>query len=1049
MVSIIKNQILKHLSKFAKNLSLDQIQLSTLRGHCELHHLELDELLLADLLELPPWLVLTRAVCNYVTLKIQWTKLKSVPIHLVLDEVLVEMETSREPRATGNASYSSGGKYGFSDRVVDGMTVVVNSVVMNLRSEAFEASFQLSRVLLESRTPRWERGDLRLCRIKAAEHLLMFKVLEWQVMRLEAKARSPPSCPPLRLITNAASCRMVFKKRLSDCSLVGARLLLVLEALLWALTDAQLVAALHFCQSLADLNRTYKTSVPSSPTRTQLRVDEAAIFRNHDVVETSYHLFCTRLDLHLCDDMDPKESRSGYTPLQGGGALHVVLEKLLLDYYPMHRVGGSRQHWPRYTEPSADRRIWLQQLLSGKDYCGCLLVRLGSFAVHEVCSAGRGRLGPRRCIASEQRQGEALHLEWGHFFGQPRPYIFAHLGPTFIRIDLPTLLWAHAFLQSVRKCMGEWGGSNSDFAVMAVRIEALLPKVCLSGVCGSGSQDPLGAATGGAEIHLRASRVVASNLRLGEAHLGECLEALSAGPLLFETSKFPWRPHDPRPISESLLHHCLGSTWDIWSVHLNPCWAEFVRGKRQYPCLEPLPLTLWYCHMDDCLLLHVHSPMVVQVSHSEYVLALHLAEALTQFMEQLFQDAEAIAAGTRRDSPLGLAAVWPSVELALLLDDHDLGAQEGEEAQDSSSSTSSPPEPVNTVARMPPAVRHGMMPLTVPSAIPQGAGSTSGSDAGGVNHKEEPLEEDSSSLRSEFSSDSDQLLGLAASMDEVELGQEVTEEVVASANWGGTLRRGRAIVLRLHNAQLAGCSSSSSLLLLLQGQAIDVIEEGGDTLRNDSPSGNKSEGQLSIRLDSQGGQKLRVLVQGLSLRLSSSALTGLAQVLRDEGTGHPLPLRLLLHELCLVMQDEGSGAVYVPHCLVDRTKDGDLYVMPVACGSLQESVEQLLCDNMTHSPGRDVASLIRENERLRQQLRELHALQKENQSLRQQVSSWGGGEREVALELKLAEQGEEARRLEEEKGALLATLHLLEEELIQERSRQRPSGCDAFCGSSS
>lgn len=39
--------------------------------------------------------------------------------------------------------FRSGGKYGFSDRVIDGMTVVVNSVVINFNSPAFQASFQV------------------------------------------------------------------------------------------------------------------------------------------------------------------------------------------------------------------------------------------------------------------------------------------------------------------------------------------------------------------------------------------------------------------------------------------------------------------------------------------------------------------------------------------------------------------------------------------------------------------------------------------------------------------------------------------------------------------------------------------------------------------------------------------------------------------------------------------------------------------------------------------------------------------------------------------
>ena len=68
-------------------MSHDQIQLSALKGEGELKNLELNEEVLTELLELPSWLRLSGATCNRVAVRIQWTKLKSVPIHLSLDEV--------------------------------------------------------------------------------------------------------------------------------------------------------------------------------------------------------------------------------------------------------------------------------------------------------------------------------------------------------------------------------------------------------------------------------------------------------------------------------------------------------------------------------------------------------------------------------------------------------------------------------------------------------------------------------------------------------------------------------------------------------------------------------------------------------------------------------------------------------------------------------------------------------------------------------------------------------------------------------------------------
>ncbi len=89
----IVNGLVTFLRRFAKNLSSDQINLSALKGEGELRNLELDEDILTELLELPSWLRLSRATCDRVAVRIQWTKLKSVPIHLSLDEVGILSKT--------------------------------------------------------------------------------------------------------------------------------------------------------------------------------------------------------------------------------------------------------------------------------------------------------------------------------------------------------------------------------------------------------------------------------------------------------------------------------------------------------------------------------------------------------------------------------------------------------------------------------------------------------------------------------------------------------------------------------------------------------------------------------------------------------------------------------------------------------------------------------------------------------------------------------------------------------------------------------------------
>ncbi|XP_076181630.1 bridge-like lipid transfer protein family member 3B isoform X2 [Ptiloglossa arizonensis] len=388
MVSIIKKQLLKHLSRFTKNLSVDKINLSTFKGEGELTNLELDETVLTDLLELPSWLRLTNAWCNKVSFRIQWTKLRSVPIFLSLDEVHIEVETCEDLRnlssSQGLSSYAGPTKYSFIHKVIDGITVSVNTVSVTFKSPAFIASVQMNRIIVESKSATWQRCDLRTTRLKDPDRgqLLIFKELQWQTVRIEAQSTKDKNLTPLRLLTNQARCLITIKKRISDCFVMGSRLIFILDDLLWVLTDSQLKAALHFIDSLGGLiekatileRKTkaarklevlpeYQAQI-SQQSRTKNQYDTviSEIFTRHDVVETSYHFLCQIIDLHLCDD--PGNGRSSHPDLKDGGALQISLVRFRIDYYPYHLAMADRKHWIEYKENATPHSQWLQQSLS-------------------------------------------------------------------------------------------------------------------------------------------------------------------------------------------------------------------------------------------------------------------------------------------------------------------------------------------------------------------------------------------------------------------------------------------------------------------------------------------------------------------------------------------------------------------------------------------------------------------------------------------------------------------------------------------------------------
>lgn len=56
-------------------------------------------------------------------------------------------------------------EYGFAEKVVEGMFIVVNSITIKIHSKAFHASFELWQLQGYSVNPNWQQSDLRFTRI--------------------------------------------------------------------------------------------------------------------------------------------------------------------------------------------------------------------------------------------------------------------------------------------------------------------------------------------------------------------------------------------------------------------------------------------------------------------------------------------------------------------------------------------------------------------------------------------------------------------------------------------------------------------------------------------------------------------------------------------------------------------------------------------------------------------------------------------------------------------------------------------------------------------
>ncbi|CAF1058763.1 unnamed protein product [Rotaria sordida] len=260
MASLIKNQIIKRLSKFVKNLSANQINLSTIKGEGELSSINLDERALEDVTELPTWLKIQKATCGRVFIKIPWTNLKTLPIQLTLDDVIIEIETCeklRDLQSSSNGNDPFIGKYGFTNRVIDGISLTITNLTFTIKSQGFKASVFLPCLDIYSTTPNGQKVDtLTLTRLRntTKSHILLFKEISWPNARIEASSNDNnfPGTS-IRFIVNSCRMRIAMKKNLQDSTMITSRVMTHFDDLLSVLNDAQLKSALNTYKEITEL----------------------------------------------------------------------------------------------------------------------------------------------------------------------------------------------------------------------------------------------------------------------------------------------------------------------------------------------------------------------------------------------------------------------------------------------------------------------------------------------------------------------------------------------------------------------------------------------------------------------------------------------------------------------------------------------------------------------------------------------------------------------------------------------------------------------------
>lgn len=526
MAGLIKKQILKILTKFTSGLQPEDIQLSSLKGEAELRNITLDNEALQDLLDLPTWIRINRARVNSVSLKIQWTSLQSKPIRISLDQIELEAETLQEPRPPNGPSpiqdlassnNSSGtGSYGFTEKVFEGIRLEINAVSIKFNSVAFSATLTIQLITIFSARENWTQSqDLRETRKQDDREVVTRKKIQWNSVRVEANWKD---AAPVRLITNQGEIRIMLRRRIADCAVLANRIEIILDDLLWILSDRQIQATLLCVKSLSEAIEASKRQTM----RNQRSNSDMSIMSDMAqppsqngqsapplIVESSQHFSINRLDLHICEESAQ------------ASAVQITLTEMSMDYYPARKAARSRKEFKPYTEAMMARDKWIESILQvfREDFKrlrefakpvdkitklkeNVFIFRLTDMDIYQVSSPTRQNTAGLKLLSSTRADFNLpsttpfIHFETTDYFtpdgrDYPMPHnnVFVQVNALLFEFDFDTIVWFHKMfieaneiIQTGLKDLGIEQDTDLNPDHQDIRAEIIMPKFNIDGL---------------------------------------------------------------------------------------------------------------------------------------------------------------------------------------------------------------------------------------------------------------------------------------------------------------------------------------------------------------------------------------------------------------------------------------------------------------------------------------------------------------------------------------------------------------------------------------
>ena len=156
-----------------------------------------------------------------------------------------------------NVFYSGPTKYGFTEKVTDGMKIEIKLINVEFDDPIFKLNLSMHDIIIESKTPKWEKAkSLSDTRIKNEEedYVILYKEIKLASMRISGESAqvlsSVDRAMQLKLVMGETNIRVAYKRRISTSAIMYIRFVLRLGDMVLILTQSQLKGASLLIQSI-------------------------------------------------------------------------------------------------------------------------------------------------------------------------------------------------------------------------------------------------------------------------------------------------------------------------------------------------------------------------------------------------------------------------------------------------------------------------------------------------------------------------------------------------------------------------------------------------------------------------------------------------------------------------------------------------------------------------------------------------------------------------------------------------------------------------------